>query len=118
MQCAITENLVGTTSIGKFNTIFKPNTLRTWHSQHIAINVNRLITNPHGCSRLHNKIWYGLFDCNEKNIIIMKVLCYYPKNKTKKNYKKILQSLHLSKTNMHFYPMQTVIDSFRLNHTI
>ena len=38
--------------------------------------------------------------------------------KTKKNYKKILQSLHFSKTKMHFYPMQTVIDSFRLNHTI
>lgn len=74
MQCAITENLVEITPIGKFNTIFEPNSLRTWYSQHIAINVNRLVTNSHGCSWLHNKIWYGLFDCNERNIIIMKDL--------------------------------------------
>ena len=40
------------------------------------------------------------------------------KQNKKKNYKKILQSLHFSKTNMHYYPMQAVIASFRLNHTI
>ena len=54
----------------------------------------------------------------KKRSLSWKFYVTIPKTKQKKNYKKILQSLHFSKTNMHYYPMQAVIASFRLNHTI